>query len=471
VVVGSGPNGLAAAITLARAGRSVLVREAASVAGGGARSAELTLPGFIHDVCSAAHPMAVASPFFRSLPLEQHGLKWIHSPAALAHALEPDRAAVLYRSIERTASGLGDDGPNHAALFGPLVRDWDSLIEDTLAPILHWPKHPIVLARFGLKALRSAESVALSSYATSLGRGLFAGIAAHSSIPLTWASSASIGLMLGAAGHACGWPIPAGGSQSISNALVAYLGSLGGQLEVGRPVESMSHLPRARWVFLDLTPKQVLAIGADRLSPGYRGSLQRYRYGAAAFKMDWALSGPIPWLAEGCRQAATVHVGGRLEEMIESERAPELGRVAERPYVLLCQPSLFDPTRAPAGKHTAWAYCHVPNGFRSDVSASIEAQIERFAPGFTDRILKRSVLAPADLERRNPNLVGGDISGGMVNLAQLLARPVFRLSPYRTSDPGIFLCSSSTPPGPGVHGMCGFLAAQAVLSGRARSRD
>jgi phytoene dehydrogenase-like protein len=463
VVVGSGPNGLAAAIALARAGVSVRVLEAAETVGGGARSAELTLPGFVHDVCSAIHPLAVASPFLRTVPLEAHGVEWIEPPAPLAHPFDDGTAAVLERSIERTGDTLGADGRRYGRLVGPLVRDADRLLDDLLGPP-RVPAHPLALARFAAAGALPAATLARLAFRRPRARGLFAGLAAHSMLPLTHPPSAAFGLVLALLGHAVGWPLARGGSQAISDALASYLRSLGGEIETGRCVESLAELGGAGAALLDVTPRQLVALAGDTLPGGYRSRLERYRYGPGVFKLDWALDGPIPWRAESCGRAATVHLGGTLEEIAASERLPRLGRVAERPYVLLAQQSLFDSDRAPAGKHTAWAYCHVPNGSPVDMTERIERQVERFAPGFRERILARAARGPAELEAHDANYVGGDINGGAASLLQILARPVASRSPYRTPLPGVFLCSSSTPPGGGVHGMCGYHAALAALA-------
>jgi len=462
VVVGAGPNGLAAAIVLARAGVSVRVLEAADTVGGGARSAELTLPGFVHDVCSAIHPLGVASPFFRTLPLAEHGVEWIEPPAALAHPFGDGSAALLERSPEVVVRGLGEDEARWRRLFAPLVRDADPLLEDVLAPV-HVPAHPIALARFGVRSAPPATTLARLSFRSEKARGLFAGLAAHSMLRLDRPPSAAFGLMLGLLGHSVGWPFPRGGSQRLSDSLASYLRALGGEIETGRRVESLAELGDSRAVLLDVTPRGLLALAGDRLPDRYRRGLERYRYGPGVFKLDWALDGPIPWRAEECARAATVHLGGTLDEIAASEAAPGQGEVVERPYVLLAQQSLFDPTRAPSGQHTAWAYCHVPNGSTVDMTERIEAQVERFAPGFRERILARSALGPAEIERYNANYVGGDINAGAATLSQLFMRPVARVSPYTTPLPGVFLCSASTPPGGGVHGMCGFHAAQAAL--------
>jgi phytoene dehydrogenase-like protein len=461
IVVGAGPNGLAAAIELARAGRSVVVYEAEPTAGGGARSANLTLPGFVHDVCSAIHPLARGSPFFRTLPLAEHGLDWVDPPAPLAHPLDDGEAVVLERSIEGTAAGLGADGPAYLELMQPLVHDWDRLASTLLGP-LRFPSDPLGLARFGVKALRSAHGLARSRFLGQRARALFAGLAGHSILPLERAASASFALVLGAAAHAVGWPMPRGGAQRIADALVSYLRALGGEVRTGERVTSISDLPPSRVVLCDVGPRQLLHLAGDRLPPAYRRRLERYRYGPGVYKLDWALDGPIPWRAAECLRAGTVHVGGGLDEIAESERAVWQGRHAERPFVLLAQPTLFDPSRAPAGKHIAWAYCHVPHGSAASMTDVIEAHVERFAPGFRARILARSALSPQDLERHNANLVGGDINGGVADLRQLFIRPSYGL--YRTPSRGLYLCSASTPPGGGVHGMCGYFAARAALA-------
>jgi phytoene dehydrogenase-like protein len=462
IVVGAGPNGLAAAIELARAGLSLQVLEAADTVGGGARSAELTLPGFVHDICSAIHPLGVASPFFRTLPLGEHGLEWIDPPAPLAHPFDDGTAAVLERSPDAAVRGIGEDETRWRRLFAPLAREAEPLLDDVLGP-LHLPAHPLLLARFGARAALPATALARLAFRGEKARGVFAGLAAHSMLPLGRPPSAAFGLMLGLLAHSVGWPLPRGGSQRLSDALASYLRTLGGEIETGRRIDSLSELGETRPVLLDVTPRGLLGLADDRLPTRYRRGLERYRYGPGVFKLDWALEGPIPWRAEACARAATVHLGATLDEIATSEAAACRGQIPERPYVLLAQQSLFDATRAPEGRHTAWAYCHVPNGSTADMTERIEAQVERFAPGFTERILARSALGPAKIERYNENYVGGDINGGAATLSQLFTRPVARISPYTTPLPGVFLCSSSTPPGGGVHGMCGYHAARAAL--------
>lgn len=463
VVIGAGPNGLMAAITLAEAGRSVLVLEAAATVGGGVRSAGLTQPGFVHDICSAIHPLAVASPCLRPLPLAHHGLRWIHPDVPLAHPLDDGTAVVLDRSLEATATNLGPDGPAYHRLMGPLVKDARWLISGYLGP-LRLPRHPIAMARFARLGWQSGVRLAETRFERPRARALIAGLSAHAMLPLELPTTAAFGLVLGMLGHAVGWPLAAGGSQHLADALAAYLRSLGGVIQTGRRVESLAEFPSSTAVLCDVTPRQLVQLAGDRLPPSYRRRLTRFRYGPGVFKMDFALNGSVPWRAAVCRGAGTVHLGGTMEEIAESERTVAQGEHPERPFVLLAQPSLFDGSRAPEGQHTVWAYCHVPNGSTMDMSDRIEAQIERFAPGFRERILARHTMGPAELESYNPNYVGGDINGGRQDLRQLYTRPVARLSPYTTPDPALFLCSASTPPGGGVHGLCGYHAARAVLT-------
>lgn len=463
VVVGSGPNGLAAAVRMAQNGSSVLVLEAEETIGGGARSAELTLPGCMHDVCSAVHPMGVSSPFFRQLPLSQFGLTWVEPELPLAHPLGDDRAAVLFRSVTQTAEQFGTDRATYERVMAPLISHWEKLTREFMKPLLHVPRHPLALGRFGLNALRSAAGLVQGRFRTEACAAMFAGLAAHSFLPLEQVPSAAFGLVLGMIGHAVGWPFARGGSQQITDALAALLRSLGGEVRTGHRVKTLGQLPKSRVTLLDITPRQLLRIAGDSLPPAYRRKMERFRYGPGIFKADYVLDGPIPWRAQACRRAGTVHVGGSFEEIAAAERAVVSGEVPQRPFVLLAQPTLADKTRAPAGKHILWAYCHVPSGSSFDMTQRIEQQIERFAPGFRDRILARRTTNCAELESKNSNLVGGAIDGGMSNLRQLLARPVLSFTPYRTPIPGVYLCSASTPPGGGVHGMCGFNAAEAAI--------
>jgi phytoene dehydrogenase-like protein len=464
IVVGSGPNGLAAAITLARAGRSVLVLEAAETLGGGARTAEVTLPGYRHDVCSAIHPLALASPFLRTLPLARHGLAFAHPQSPLAHPLDDGSAVLLHRSLAETTAGLGSDGSAYRRLMEPLTRDWEPLLDDLLGP-LHVPRHPLTVARFARAGLRSATGLGAARFAGARARALLAGVAAHSFRPLERPATAAFGLILALLGHAVGWPAAVGGSQAIADALASHLRELGGELATGREVRSLADVRGARAVLLDVTPQQVLAIAGDALPARYRRALARYRYGAGAFKVDYALTGPVPWTAVECRGAGTLHLGGTMEEIARGEAEVARGRAAAKPFVLVAQQSVFDATRAPAGGHTLWAYCHVPNGSPVDASDAIERQIERFAPGFGDLIAARSVMSTAALQTYNANYVGGDINGGAADLRQLLTRPTLRRVPYATPDPRLYICSASTPPGGGVHGMAGHHAARAALRG------
>ena len=463
IIVGSGPNGLAAGITLVRQGQRVLLLEAKPTIGGGMRTAELTLPGFRHDICSAIHPLGMGSPFFQSLPLADYGLEWIQPDLPLAHPFDDGTAVAVHRSLEETAVQFGVDAPAYRRLFAPLVANWDKIAHEFLGP-LRLPRHPLAMTQFGLRALWSTTTLTRTLFRTEKARALFAGLAAHSIMPLEWPLTAAFGLMLGTLAHRVGWPLPRGGSQSIANALAAFFTDLGGEIVTNWEVQSLAELPPARAVLLDVTPRQLLQLAGEQLPVGYRRQLHKYRYGPGVFKVDWALSEPVPWTAAACRRAGTVHLGPNLAEIALSERLVWRGEVAERPYTIVTQQSLFDPTRAPVGRHTGWAYCHVPHGSTRDMTAVIEAQIERFAPGFRDTILARHTMTTQDFQRYNPNYIGGDINGGVQNWRQLFTRPVPRLNPYTTPLPGVFLCSSATPPGGGVHGMCGYHAAQTAMA-------
>ncbi len=462
IVVGSGPNGLAAAITLQRAGLAVLLIEGKEQIGGGLRTAELTLPGFRHDVCSAIHPMAIHSPFLSGLPLHDFGLEYLDSPIAAAHPFDDGTAAFVSRSLNDTATGLGADGDAYRNLIEPVVENWDKIIDDILGPF-SFPSHPFHLAGFGLKALQPA-SLLSRRFKTQAGKGLWAGMAAHSIQPLENVATSAIGLVLSAAAHRKGWPLPKGGSQAIANAMAAYFKSLGGVIETGCFIRSIDELPPAKAVLLDLTPRQLLNVAGHRLSAFYKWQLKRYRYGMGVFKIDWALKGPVPFTAPECRQAATVHLGGAFGEIAAGEARTAAGKEVEQPFVLLAQPSLFDPTRAPEGYHTLWGYCHVPHGSVVDMTAVIENQVERFAPGFKELIIAKNTMNTAQVEAYNPNYIGGDINGGVIDIFQLYTRPALRRSPYRTSARELYICSSSTPPGGGVHGMSGYHAAKTALN-------
>lgn len=462
VVVGAGPNGYAAAIALARAGLSVLILEANETAGGGARTEPLTLEGFRHDVCSAIHPMSLVSPFLRELPLEQHGLEWAWSPAAIAHPFDDGSAAKLIESFDETVEGLGEDGPAYRRLMAPFVRHSRDLFDEILRPIRLLPQHPITMARFGLAGLRSAASI-VKRFRSAKTRALFGGCAAHAFLPLEELGSASFGMVLALAAHAVGWPAAKGGSIEIIRAMDAYFRSLGGEVLTGRRVASMRDVPESRAVVFDVTPRQLADIAGDELPDRYTKRLRAFRYGPGVFKVDWALDGPIPWTAEACHRAATVHVAGMFEEIAAHERGTWKGVAGGKPFVLVAQQSMFDSTRAPAGKHTGWAYCHVPHGSTEDMTGAIERQIERFAPGFSKLILARHTMNSAQYERHDANFIGGDIAGGANHLTQFLTRPFPTRQPYATPNERIYLCSSSTPPGGGVHGMCGYWAAQSAL--------
>ncbi len=467
VVVGSGPNGLSAAVALARAGASVLVVEGREDIGGGTRTSELTLPGYLHDVCSACHPLGILSPFFRSLPLEEHGLRWVQPPVSVAHPLDGEDAVLLRRSLPETAHGLGEDAHAYERLLAPLLGDPHALLGDVLGP-LRIPRHPVRMLRFGLKAIRSAAGLARGRFRGERARALFAGCAAHSVLPLERSMTAALGLLFCMAGHVTEWPVAEGGSAAIARALAGVLASHGGSVQTGRFVRTLADLPPARAYLFDTSPADLASIAEAVLPASYVRRLRRYRYGPAVFKMDWALDGPIPWSDPAVLQASTVHLGGTLDEIAASERAVWRGEHGDRPFVLLCQQSQFDRSRAPGGKHTGYAYCHVPAASTVDMSPVIEAQVERFAPGFRERILARHTMNAVDFERYNPAYVGGAIGGGVVDIGQLFTRPVARIDPYTTPNPRIFLCSAATPPGGGVHGMCGYFAARAVLRGLAR---
>jgi phytoene dehydrogenase-like protein len=441
----------------------VLVMEGSADAGGGARSAELTLPGFVHDVCSAIHPLGIGSPFFQKLPLAEHGLDWIHPELPLAHPLDDGTAAVLKRSVDNTSDGLGADGPAYARFMRPLVDDWQKLIPELLGPMLHWPRHPLLLARFAHRGFRSSSAVARNWFKQEPARALIAGLAAHSFLSLDELPSSAFAVILALFGHAAGWPMPRGGSGMLTRALAEHFQSLGGEIMLNAAVSHLRDAPAAPIKMLDVTPRKFLQMAETEMPIRYRKRLESYRYGPGVFKIDYALSGPIPWRAQECARAGTVHLGGTFAEIAGAERAVAEGSHPDRPFVLLTQPTLFDPARAPEGKHIAWVYTHVPNGSITDMTERIERQIERFAPGFSQRILARNTLNCAELEKRNPNLLGGDINGGAADLKQLLARPILSFCPYRTPIAGVYLCSASTPPGGGVHGMCGFHAANAAL--------
>lgn len=462
VVIGSGPNGLSAAIALAQAGAKVVVLEAADSIGGGTRTAELTLPGFHHDHCSAVHPMAIMSPFWKKLPLAEYGLKWLYPEASVAHPLEGEESVILRRSLDETAAGLGADGKAWRNLVEPFLADYEALMEDAMgSPGI--PSNPIMMTRFATRAFRSAEGLARSRFKGHRAQALFAGCAAHSILPLDMTVSAAVAVMFAIVAHVENWPVAEGGSAKISNALASLFRSLGGEIETGRRVHSLKDLPETRVVLFDTDPRQLESICSDELPSAYRKRLKKFRYGPAGFKLDWALDGPIPWSDPQTRLATTVHVGGRMEELAVSERDAWEGRHCDKPYVLLCQQSEVDPSRAPEGKHTGYAYCHVPHGSKVDMTEVIERQIERFAPGFRDQILARHKTTPAGFEAHNLNNLGGVITGGVADLTQLLTRPVVRLDPYSTPNSRLYICSASAPPGGGVHGMCGYNAAQSAL--------
>ena len=464
VVVGSGPNGLAAAITLAQAGRSVVVLEAAETVGGGMRSAELTLPGFLHDVCSAVLTLGVASPFFGSVPLADHGLQWLQPEIPLAHPLDGRPAVALHRDVAETAAQFGANARRYRRLMDPLADRWEPIIESVLQPVVSVPSHPMALGHFGLRALPPATLIARYLRDESAG-ALFAGCAAHAFLPLTHPLTASFGTMLLLSGHTVGWPVAAGGSQTVADAMASYLRSIGGEIRTGTKVTSLDDVPTHRVALFDTDPHQLASIAAGELPNRYRRRLTRFKAGPAAWKVDYALDGPMPWRDETCRRAGTVHIGGTSAEIASAEAEITRGGMPERPFVLAAQQSLVDPTRAPAGKHTLWTYAHVPNGFAGDATDALERQLDRFAPGFRDLVLARHVIRPSELEAYNPNNRGGDIAGGSHGGTQLVFRPSIALRSYRTPNPTIWLCSASTPPGAGVHGMCGHNAARALLRG------
>jgi phytoene dehydrogenase-like protein len=461
IVVGSGPNGLAAAILMQQNGLSVLLLEAKSEIGGGLRTAELTLPGFKHDICSAIHPLAAASPFFKTLPLAGHGLSYIYPEINAAHPLEHANSAILCRSIDETALHLGADENTYRDLMRSVTKNWPLIDADVLGP-LHFPKHPLALASFGLNAIKPATLLA-NKFKTKQAKALLAGMAAHAMQPLTNMATSAIALVLLAAGHLQGWPVPKGGSNSIANALAAYFVSLGGKIETDTYVKSLDELPSARAILFDITPKQLLQIAGHKFSFIYKWQLERYRYGMGVYKIDWALDEAIPFSSEACKKAGTVHIGNTLNEIRDAEQQTWSGKHPNKPFVLLAQQSLFDDTRAPKGKHTAWAYCHVPAGSTRNMTDAIETQIERYAPGFRDVILAKHTMDTVQMEEYNPNYIGGDINGGVIDLGQLFTRPALRYSPYKTSEKGMYICSASTPPGGGVHGMCGYYAAKKAL--------
>ncbi|HKW17127.1 MAG TPA: NAD(P)/FAD-dependent oxidoreductase [Terriglobales bacterium] len=467
-IIGSGPNGLSAAIVLAQAGINVEVCEAEDVPGGAVRTLELTLPGFHHDFGSAVYPLGAGSPFFSSLPLRDFGLEWVHSPAPLAHPLDDGTAVVLERDLDDAKRALGEDGKAWADLLQPFVEHWPEFAREVLRPVPSIPRHPLLLAQFGLNALLPATAIA-RRFTSERTRALFAGIAGHSFLSLNETLSGAFGMLMAIPAHAVGWPIARGGAQSLTNALCGYFEKLGGRVKTSSRIDNVNQLPDRDLILCDVTPRQLLKIAGDRLRESYKRILRRYRYSPGAFKVDYALSEPIPWKATDCKRAATVHLGGSFDEIAASESAARNGETTERPFILLTQPSLFDPSRAPEGKHTAWAYCHVPNGSTFDMLPRIENQIERFAPGFRDCVLARRVFRPTDLEAMDSNLVGGDVAGGITDIRQFLFRPSWRR--YATSDPNIYICSASTPPGGGVHGMCGYHAANMALArlGRART--
>lgn len=461
VVVGSGPNGLSAAITLVRNGFSVLVLEAQKKIGGGTRTEAFTEPGFLHDVCSAVHPMALASPFFRQLPLDKHGLSFIHPEIPLAHPLPDGNVIVLDRSYEKTASLLGKDKDSYLKLYSSFIDRTEDIFDQLVGPF-RFPKDPILALKFASVALLSAKSIA-ESFKSEEAKALWAGLAAHSILPLNKATTSAVALVLGLAAHRYGWPIAKGGSQSIATALASYFLKAGGEIRTEVKVNSIKKIPSSRWVFFDLTPRQIMNIKDLELGASVRKQLSSFRYGPGIYKVDWALKESIPWRNPACKQAGTVHVGGGFKDISLSEQLVWRNGISEKPFVLLSQPSLFDSSRAPAGKHTAWAYCHVPHASEVDMTRLIEKQIERYAPGFRDCILARHMMNARSMEAYNSNYIGGDITGGVTDLRQLFTRPLFHWNPYRLNK-STYICSSSTPPGAGVHGLCGYYAASSLKS-------
>jgi len=462
VIVGSGPNGLAAGIVLQQAGLTTLIVESKPTIGGGMRSAELTLPGYVHDVCSAIHPFGVGSPFLQSLPLHEFGLEWVYPEAAVAHPFDDGRAVLLKKSIEETAQQFGEGAQAYKELMQPIVAHWDKIAPDFLGP-LGLPRYPIKFTSFGLKAIQSAKSIAFRHLKEPYSRGFFAGIAGHSILPLDKLVSSGIALVLGALGHKVGWPFPKGGAQKLADAMAKYYKSLGGSVQTDMEVQAIGDIPSHRAVLFDITPRQLLQLDGLVFPSLYRKQLENYKYGPGIFKIDWALSEPIPFKAKDCLKAATIHLGGTFEEISHAEILPWQGKHADKPYVLLVHQTPFDPSRAPEGQHTAWAYCHVPNGSTVDMTECIEQQMERFAPGFKDTVLARHTMNTAEVNHYNANYIGGDIIGGAATLSQLFTRPAIRWSPYTTPQKGVYICSSATPPGGGVHGMCGYHAARRVL--------
>ncbi|HEX9495580.1 MAG TPA: NAD(P)/FAD-dependent oxidoreductase [Candidatus Limnocylindria bacterium] len=461
-IIGSGPNGLAAAIELARAGLKVRIHEAEPVIGGGCRSAALTLPGFTHDVCSAFHPLGAGSPYFKTLPLKEHGLEWVHPDVPLAHPLDDGTAVLLHRSVAETAAGLGEDAAMYRRLIGPLAARWSELLDDITKPVLHVPRHPFLLARFGLPALLPAN-LSARAFRGTRARALYAGMAAHSFLPLDAPLTTAFAVSLALSGHAVGWPFPRGGSQKITDALASYVRALGGEIATNDRIDAWSQLEKARAYLFDTTPRALERLAGDRLNTTYRRVLRGYKYGPGVFKIDYALAGPMPWRAAEARRAGTVHLGGTFEEIAASEKQISRGEIPDKPFMLVGQQSLFDPTRAPLGMQTLWTYCHVPSGSNVDMTARMEAQLERFAPGWRSLVLKRSILTPRDIEAHNPNFIGGDISAGSHGGVQFIARPVLSFDPYATPTREIYLCSAATPPGAGVHGLCGYNAATSAL--------